>query len=247
MTPRAVLFDLFGTVVHFRADVAAAPPGGAPRRPALGWLRATLEHDCPDVAFDDFLAALMRVSQELTRQRPPEFHEVPSRERFRRALAQIGIDSDSGAGDLAERLSLAHMEYLTSLTVMPPEHTEVLEALAGQYRLGLVSNFDHAPTGRRILAMHGIARFFAPILISDEFGRRKPHPSIFAAALTRIGVAAVDALYVGDSAAEDLVGAHRAGVRAVWVNAQADALPEGVPRPCHEVRRLTELVPLLVS
>ncbi len=247
MIARAVLFDLFGTLVHFRAEPAAVTSAGAPRRPALGWLRSTLEHERPELPFEEFLAVLVEVSQDLTRQRPPEFQEVPSRERFRRALERLGVDTDAGPGDLAERLSLAHMEYLASLTEMPPEHAGVLASLAGAYRLGLVSNFDHAPTARRVLAMHGIAHFFDPIVISDEFGRRKPHPSIFAAAVARIGVDADDTVYVGDSAAEDLVGAHRAGVRAVWVNAKADPLPDGIPQPCHQVRRLTELMPLLAS
>jgi HAD superfamily hydrolase (TIGR01549 family) len=247
MTARAVLFDLFGTLVHFRAGTPAAMTGIAARQPPLSWLRVPLEHEQPALSFDAFLTVLLEVSQDLTRRRPPEFYEVPSRERFRRALTRLGVDATDGPGDLAERLSLTHMEHLASFTEMPPDHATVLETLAVHYRLGLVSNFDHAPTAHRILAMHGIARFFDTIIISDEFGRRKPHPSIFAAALARVGVPADEAVYVGDSATEDLVGAHRAGIRAVWVNAKADSLPDGVPPPCCEVRRVTELVPLMVS
>jgi len=242
--PRALLFDLFGTVVHFAPRVPRVEIAGTPWRSTMHWLRDAAACELPAVPFDDLLATLMAVTEEIVRERPPEYREVPSRERFRRALVRLGV-ATAHAPALAERLSVAHMAHLASQTVVPVGHAAVLQGLARRYRLALVSNFDHAPTARRILADHGIAQFFDPIVISDEFGRRKPHPAIFAAALKVVGVRAEEALFIGDSAGDDVVGAHSARVRVVWLNATRDPLPRDVPQPDHMIGQLTELPDLL--
>lgn len=244
MPVRALLFDLFGTVVHFAPSVPGVEAATPQWRTAMHWLEETAERELPRIRFDDLLTALMEVTQEIVRQRPPEYREVPSRERFRRALLRLGIGAEQ-APSVAERLSLAHMSYLASTTMLPLAHLDVLEHLASRFRLGLVSNFDHGPTARRILADHGIARFFAAIVISDGFGRRKPHPAIFAAALRELGVALEEALFIGDSISEDVVGAQNARLKVVWLNPKRRPLPPEVKPPEHEITELRELPALL--
>ena len=246
LEPRVLLFDLFGTVVHFASRVPRVEIAGTPWRSTMHWLRDAAAHALPDVAFDDLLACLMAVTEEIVRARPPEYREVPSRERFRRALARLGV-AERDAAAIAEQLSVAHMAHLAAQTVLPPGHIDVLQVLAERYRLALISNFDHAPTARRILAEHGVAAFFDPIVISDEFGRRKPHPAIFAAALAVAGARPDEAWFIGDSAGDDVVGAHNAGVPVVWVNGARDPLPRDVPLPEHVIAHLGELPALLAA
>ncbi len=241
---RALLFDLFGTVVFFAPRVPTVEVAGTPWRSTMRWLRDAAAHELPDVAFDDLLAALMQVTEEIVGQRATEYREVSSRERFRRAVERLGVDA-ARAPTTGERLSLAHMAHLASLTVLPPGHRTLLEELAARYRLALVSNFDHAATARRILADHGITPYFAEILISDEFGRRKPHAAIFAAALRQLGVGADEALFIGDSIDDDIVGAHNAGLRAVWLNVKGAPLPAGIVPPEHVITQLSNLPALL--
>ncbi len=244
MRPHALLFDLFGTVVQFAPRVPTVEVAGTVWRTTMGWLRDTAERELPLLPFDALLPALMQVTEQIVRQRPPEYFEVPSRERFRRALLRVGVAA-AQAPAVAERLSLAHMEHLASMTLLPPEHTPLLERLAARYPLALVSNFDHASTAHRILDMHGIAGFFVTSLISEEFGRRKPHPAIFGAALRGVGVSARDALFIGDSIADDVVGAHNAGLPVVWLNGKQEALPAGTQPPAHIITRLTDLSAVL--
>ena len=52
----------------------------------------------------------------------------------------------------------------------------------------------------------------------NRFGRgvrRKPHPRIYQAALTRLGVPAAGAVFVGDRLKEDVRGPKEVGMRAV--------------------------------
>ena len=61
----------------------------------------------------------------------------------------------------------------------------------------------------------------------------KPHPSIFEAALTLLGVSASEAVMVGDSFEHDIEGARRVGMRGVLVQRSQEHLPApsdpGVP------------------
>jgi HAD superfamily hydrolase (TIGR01549 family) len=206
----------------------------------MGWMMEAVTQELPGVRFEDFLRAITETTAEIVRNRPPEYLEIPSRERFRRALACLGIAGNDGA-EKAERLSQAHMRHLAAATELPPDHLALLRELHGRYPLGLVSNFDHGPTARAIVDHHGLTPLFASIVISDGFGRRKPHPSIFCEALRQIGIAPVDAVFVGDSLADDVSGAHAAGMAAVWLNPSGAPLPDASAAPEHTIARLSEL------
>jgi HAD superfamily hydrolase (TIGR01549 family) len=246
MHPRALLFDLFGTVVHFAPQVPTVEVAGTRWRSTMGWLRETAAQELPRVPFDDLLQTMLAVTEDIVRQRPPEYHEVPSRERFRRVLLRLGMEAEQIPA-VAERLLRAHMSHLAAQTLLPAGHDAVLEDLGARYRLGLVSNFDHAPTARQILADHGLARRFDPIVISEEVGRRKPHPAIFELALGAAGVRADEALFVGDSLADDVAGAHGAGLRVVWINGKNEPLPADVPAPDYMIGELAELTQVLAA
>ena len=63
-------------------------------------------------------------------------------------------------------------------------------------------------------------------MLADEVGWRKPDPRIFGSALDRLGVAAGDAVHVGDRLDADVGGAAAAGittVQALWFSADTDA------------------------
>jgi putative hydrolase of the HAD superfamily len=240
------LFDLFGTVVHFTPEVPSVKVGGEERRSTMKWLEDGASEELPAVAFEDLLASLKDVTAEIIRDRPPEYREVPSAERFRRAIERVGVQSKKAAV-CAQRLARIHMAYLASLTVLPAGYDPLLRRLAKRYRLGLVSNFDHALTARRILANHGIADVFDTILISEEFGHRKPNPAIFREALTRLGAGPGEAVFVGDSLLDDVEGARRADLRVVWVNASGRELPPEAAVPDHVIPELSALPPVVDS
>lgn len=92
--------------------------------------------------------------------------------------------------------------------------------------LGIVSNWDS-----RLLqiceALHLTPKVDF-ILASNLVGAAKPDPHIFQLALQRAGVAAADALHIGDSLQEDVFGAQAAGLNALWLTRSGAA--EAPPR-----------------
>jgi HAD superfamily hydrolase (TIGR01509 family) len=245
MQYRAIVFDLFRTVVMMTERAPSGQVHEAHWRSAMRALQPRAEPWLAGAAFEDFLDALIAASEEIARNRPPEYREVPIAERYRRALLRLGQFGDSAA-ERAERLAALQLEAQAANTVLPASHRAALTALAARCPLGLVSNYDHAPTARAILARHDLEGIFSAVVISIEIGRRKPHPEIFRTALQRLGVDTGAALFVGDSAVEDVGGASAAGMDACWLNPRGTALPDGVPKPRFIIGDLGEL-PELVS
>jgi putative hydrolase of the HAD superfamily len=91
----------------------------------------------------------------------------------------------------------------------------VLEELrAVRLGIGLVSNGIRDL--REFVAHHRLD--VDAIVDSRRHGRVKPHPTIFQSALEQLGVAASEAVMVGDSVEEDVEGARALGMRALLVD-----------------------------
>ncbi len=90
-------------------------------------------------------------------------------------------------------------------------------------RIGLISNtIWPAELHRLDLERHGLLEHFGATVFSSEAGLWKPDPRIFALTLERLGVAPDRAVFVGDRLMEDIQGAQRAGLRAVFVEGTQD-------------------------
>lgn len=245
-TYRAVLFDLFGTVALFQPDkLPLFEWQGKTSRSTMGGLYKVFEQKVPTIAFERFFTALSEVSRELGEVRAREMREFPSLQRFALALARVGLPETEDTWRVAKELSLAHMALLAAATDVPATHAEVLSRTRERYGMALVSNFDHGPTARFVLHKGGVAEHFHQVVISDEHGWRKPHPRIFTDTLTLLAVEPRDALFVGDSPGDDIVGAKGVGMDIAWVNAAGAEVPTNVPAPDYVVRALPDLLPLL--
>ena len=92
-------------------------------------------------------------------------------------------------------------------------------------RLGLVTNFDMRVLG--LLDNLGLGSHFDVVAVPGVAGAAKPDPRVFDFALASCRTSADRAVHVGDSVDEDVVGARRAGLRAVLLNRRKRCV--GVP------------------
>ncbi len=98
-------------------------------------------------------------------------------------------------------------------------------ALAGLRELGLrlvcVSNWDVSLP--QVLERCGLSRALDGVVTSAQVGSRKPDPAIFRPALELARCSANEAVYVGDTPAEDVEGARAAGIRALLIDREGGA------------------------
>ena len=115
----------------------------------------------------------------------------------------------------------------------------VLEALRGDYGLGVLSN---SPRTVETVARLELSGYFDAVASAPE-DQRKPHRDAFLRACRALGVQPAEAAYVGDSLMNDVEGALAAGLVSVWIDRYGEEYP--LSEAAHRVSSLAELPALL--
>ena len=119
------------------------------------------------------------------------------------------------------RVALAVEAYFSAFVdyaVPLPGTLDMLTALQGRYRLGLLSNLTHAPAAVRIIDRLGMTPFFDVVLVSGQLGYRKPHPRVFHTLIEHLNVPKEQTAFVGDNLDADIKGAQQVGIQPIWMN-----------------------------
>jgi putative hydrolase of the HAD superfamily len=139
---------------------------------------------------------------------------------WRGALEAIAVSDDA----LAAELEAAYIAARRAHQPVDPEAERVLDDLARDHRLALVTN--GAPdVQREKLAGTTLGLRFAAIVISAELGIAKPDPRIFEHALRAVGAERDGSVMIGDSLSRDIAGARRAGLGSIWID-RGDLTPK---------------------
>ena len=122
---------------------------------------------------------------------------------------KYGIESDI---DLKR-----YMGYeLGKKAVLVNNAVTVLKELKKKYKLGLVTNGESAGQYLKIKQTK-IAQYFDGVIVSGDFGYNKPDPRLFEIAADNLGVSCKECIFVGDLFQTDIIGAHRAGMKPIWL------------------------------
>lgn len=111
-------------------------------------------------------------------------------------------------------------------------HPGVRECFAALERegclLGIITNGPHEHQQKKLEALR-LPELIDPsrIFISGAVGMAKPDPALFAYVNEQTSTSAERCCYIGDSWANDVVGAAGAGWSAIWFNPRGLPMPEG--------------------
>src|SRR5207302_9007529 len=163
---------------------------------------------------EELRRAFERALTRITEAARESLEDVGPPGRWAVLAAELGIP----AGMIAYAVVEHAYEDIT-LEPLPDPMPYVRTAVEGMksqgYRLGVICNTGMAGGRvlREVLRRHGLLDFFDVTVFSNEFGRAKPHPSIFVHTLTELGgITPHAALHVGDLEELDVEGSRRAGV-----------------------------------
>ncbi|MBC7443493.1 MAG: HAD family hydrolase [Ramlibacter sp.] len=95
-------------------------------------------------------------------------------------------------------------------------------------RIGLITNGESAPQGRKLSAT-GLDARVEHVIASGTVGFAKPDARIFQHACTVFGAAPEATVYVGDRLRTDAIGAAAAGLTGVWLDRTAASVLDAVP------------------
>ena len=96
-----------------------------------------------------------------------------------------------------------------------------LEWAAARGPAGLLTNGPSSRQRPKVRSL-GLEKDLDPVVYAGDLSRRKPHAEPFERALADLGTSPGRTLYVGDSLAYDVAGAHNAGLPVAWVDDGGD-------------------------
>jgi putative hydrolase of the HAD superfamily len=227
MDIRAVAFDVNGTLVRIMTDEGMEQIFRSAAH-FLTYQGIDLHrHQVRELYF-----GTLREQQRTSPEEHPEFDAVGI---WRRII-------DGNATDFTRTLPAGKLEQIPLFLAemsrgisrerlgLYPHVREVLDLLRERYPLALVTDAQSAYT-RGELHKVGLLDYFDPIVISGDHGYRKPDRRLFQFALDGMGVAAENALYIGNDMHRDIFGAREAGMPTVMFESGqgTSAYPDCVP------------------
>lgn len=245
MKIEAVIFDLGGTLIEYAGPYAVWPdletPGLLAAYDYLGGQGLALP------PFETFREAGFAIL-------PGRWQGAVDGQQNLRLADFIGeiVHSCLGAnGAQPAWLTEAGTHYQNAICAQAhllPGTVEGLEAIKGQYKIGLLSNTMFTGDAHlNDLARFNIDGYFEATLFSADAEKWKPQPDPFLQVLSDLDAAPANAVFVGDSVAHDIVGAQAAGMKAVLIrNSDRFPLIEGV-EPDGVIEWLTELPDVLLA
>ena len=225
MAVNGVLIDLDDTLFDHRASARRALEAAAACDAALG-----------RVPFDALEARHRTILEDLHRgvlEGRMTVDEARAR-RFRMLIEEQGDACDDARLD---RLTVTYRgAYQANWTCLAGAPELLAELRRRGVRIAVVTNNIVSEQVAKMKRL-GLAASVDALVVSEAVGSSKPDVGIFRAALQEIGVAAEQAVMLGDSWSADIEGALRAGIRAVWFNPRGAAAPV-IREDVQEIRSL---------
>ncbi|RZF79132.1 dUMP phosphatase [Pseudoalteromonas sp. CO325X] len=218
-----ILFDADETLFHFDAKAG------------LTHMFARYEVDFADADYRTFEAVnrplwVAYQDNTITAQQLQE-------RRFEQWSERLGVS--------ARELNLRFMEAMAEICQPLPGAIELLNALQGKAKLGIITNgFTELQSAR--LEKTGLKGAFEWLVISEQVGYAKPHMAVFDHAFALMGHPPKEQiLMVGDTLESDIVGGINAGIDTCWLNRHEKQAPAHMT-PTYEVKSLCQLRTLLL-
>jgi putative hydrolase of the HAD superfamily len=207
--PEAILFDLWGTLIHSEGGFNPGPGSAAFLKGCVNPRAATLDQV---KALGTRLITGMEKREDLAAL---EFTQA----------SLLSIIGDSLGLRFPRGLQEAEWDFwCAALNITLIEGVPDLLHSLGQrgIRMGVVSNSSFSTTTlERELERLGIRKNLGFVISSAEYGVRKPDPVIFEVALARLGTGPEATWFAGDNVEYDVLGARGAGIFPVAFNPRA--------------------------
>ena len=204
---KAIGFDLFNTLLTAKPDALAT---------AVSRLIRSLQDSGisfePEIFINAHKKAALRFIKE-TRTKGKETHNRFWISAALEDLGQVLSPDDPRIANAVDAYFSAFFEYCDLI----PGTLQMLETLGARYRIGMLSNFTHAPAAKKIIGTLGLTPYFEFIIISGEVGYCKPHRVVFDELVEKMQAEREEILFVGDDPDADIGGALDAGIKPVWM------------------------------
>lgn len=196
----------------------------------------------PKVVMDQYFH-LMKEQRAASGTRHPEFDVVGI---FREIVARHSTDQTrelpaEKREQLPRLLAEAHRAAARFRLQCYPGVKDTLRQLHREYRLAVVTDGQSAYAVPELHAV-GLSGYFDPIIVSGDYGYRKPDPRLFDAALTGMRMDAAEVLFVGNDMYRDIHGPQKLGMKTIFFKSNQGAQEKDGVKPDYVVDNFPELL-----
>lgn len=235
---RGILFDINGTVTDIRTDEEDA---GIYRV-----LQNFLKYQRIRLPSDRIKSLYYEINKRQRQESNEEFPEFDVVKLFREivenhassAFQDLSVEKQNLLPEiLAELFRAASLRRLQ----VYPDVFPVLNELRKDFRLAVVSD------GQSLWAIPelndvGLAGYFDPVVISSDYGFRKPDERLFQIALRKMNMTPDEVLFVGNDMFRDVYGANKAGIRNIFFRSYLDDKKITDAEPDYIIYNFSELL-----
>ncbi|MFA9414177.1 HAD family hydrolase [Streptococcus sp. E29BA] len=163
-----------------------------------------------EFAYKDFIKRCVHQLQEIG-------IEVDEQKFYDKMLqfAKEGSDPITSAWNFFAPFDLERPMWSHAFETVYPGVVDMLATLTKTYSLGIIANQGLGLQGR--LEGWKIRPYFELVIASSDVGMKKPNKEIFQYALTKAGISAKQAIYIGDRIDNDIIPAKKIGMRVIRV------------------------------
>ena len=242
MSLKVVFFDMGGTIQNFWTNRELKVKSIPVFRDTF--LRAGINFELSDEALTDLVSSGINSYHKWNRESRIELKPFEVWKKF--VLKEYQFPDETLAS-IAEDLTYLY-ETTFYYREMRPEMPEVLAAIKSMgLSMGIISNTQSQRQVPDNLTQYGIIDYFNPIVLTSQYGLRKPDPSIFYHAARLAKVPTGSCVYVGDKINRDILGSSRAGFKLTVKikHIYDDGDPDEGATPDAEIDNMLQLIPLL--
>jgi YjjG family noncanonical pyrimidine nucleotidase len=185
----------------------------------------------PEIAIENFIQHYIPINQACWKlfQHDRISHQQLRYDRLRLSFEAMGYSiSDREINQISEE----YIELLTENNHLFEGTFEILDYLAGKYKLHVITN-GFAQVQQKKMNNAKLSTYFSTITNSEMAGVKKPNPVIFKYALDLAKAQKETSVMIGDSLEADVLGAIQFGIDAIYFNEHKEAVDSNIKQINH--------------
>jgi putative hydrolase of the HAD superfamily len=207
MAIKGLLFDLYGTLIDIETDEGMEE--------IYRGIAHFLTYHGVHLHRWEVRDHYYRIMDQQRDQSGEEYPEVIVEDIWDALLKEQGMRPASARFRLTAILAQLYRGISRKRLRLYPGVKETLDVLRGSYHLALVSDAQPCFARPEIRAV-GLEGYFDPVVISAEYGFRKPDSRLFQAALEGLKLNTREVIFVGNDMYRDIFGASRLGIKTIF-------------------------------
>jgi len=233
MAIRGILFDLYGTLIDIETDESMEE--------IYRSIAHLLTYHGVYLHRWEVRDRYCEIMKEQKEERGEEYPEIDVTAIWYRFLRQEGIKTPLACRKLATILAQLYRAISRKRLQLYPDVKRVMDELRPAYRMALVSDAQPCWALPEIKAV-GLNGYFDPIIISANYGFRKPDSRLFGEALNTMKLAPNEVICVGNDMYRDIYGASQLGIKTIFVDSNQGAKSHENVTPAYFAHRFEDIL-----